>query len=72
MDKLPNQQIAHPPAETRFCWPAVPKNCGLWLCSLGLLRKLGGSGSPGQLLQQQQTKMLEKVNINFDFCHLRL
>ena len=33
----------------------------LWLCSLGLLRKLGSSGSPGQLLQQQQT---EKVNIN--------
>ena len=39
----------------------------LWLCSLGKLRKLGGSGSPGQLLQKQQTKMLEKVNINFNF-----
>ena len=39
----------------------------LWLGSLGKLRKLGGSGSPGQLLQKQQTKMLEKVNINFNF-----
>ena len=38
---------------------------------LGLLRKLGSSGSPGQL-QQQQTKMLEKVNINFNFGHMCL
>ena len=33
----------------------------LWLCSLGLLRKLGGSGSPGQLLQQQQTKIVQSL-----------
>ena len=44
----------------------------LWLCSLGFLRKLGGSDSPGQLLQQQQTKMLEQVNININFGHLCL
>ena len=29
-----------------------------WLRCLVLLRKLGGSGSPGQLLQQQQTKIV--------------
>ena len=28
---------------------------------LSLLRKLGGSGSPGQLLQQQQTKIFNLV-----------
>jgi len=28
---------------------------------LGLLRKLGGSGSPGQLLQQQQTKIVQSL-----------
>ena len=33
----------------------------LWLCCLDLLRKLGGSGSPGQLLQQQQTKIFNLV-----------
>ena len=33
----------------------------LWLCSLGLLNKLGSSGSSGQLLQQQQTKIFNLV-----------
>ena len=37
-----------------------------------LLHKLSDSGCPGPLLQQQQTKMLEKVNINFHFGHLCL
>ena len=31
------------------------------LCCLGLLRKLGSSGSPGQLLQQQQTKIVRSL-----------
>ena len=32
-----------------------------WLRLLVLLRKLGGSGSPGQLLQQQQTKIVRSL-----------
>ena len=32
-----------------------------WLRCLVLLRKLGGSGSPGQLLQQQQTKIVQSL-----------
>ena len=39
----------------------------LWLCSLGLLRKLGGSGSTGQLLQQRRSR-LERFQLVEGFC----
>ena len=35
----------------------------LRLGSFGKLRKLGGSGSPGQLLQQQQTKIVRRLAV---------
>ena len=60
-----------PKCDTRLAWRGLagrqrPK---MYFC---LLRKLGGSGSPGPLQQHQQTKMLEKANISFNFGHLYL
>ena len=59
--------MIHSLSRRRVSLPAMPENsrCVLW----AYCAKLGGSGSPGQLLQQQQT---EKSNINFNFGHLFL